>query len=157
MAHDGDCADTWLRTGVDPQAPDAPLLVVVIDPAAGPGERAVRNLLDHGYEGDGAFYLLPTDAWVERQLDGTTLTVRIVAPTDQLDELDIEDAGFAEPEPGDTVLLERVTTVDPALYARTGPGTMVFASRRGTSPAEVVAAIHAADDWPLILGPRQSR
>ncbi|MBC6463286.1 hypothetical protein [Actinomadura sp. HBU206391] len=110
----------------------------------------------HAYEGDRAFYVVQTDAWVERRLDGDTLTVDVVAHSAVLKRLGIEPAGFADRsrvDPYAVRLLRVVSAVDPALYARVPETTIVFAAPSGGPADKVVAALNAEADWPVIYAP----
>ena len=42
-------AELWLRSAVDPDAPDELVLAVIADPDGGPGDRAGRPAGDLGY------------------------------------------------------------------------------------------------------------
>jgi hypothetical protein len=130
-------AEAWLRRGIDPDAPDDMHLVVAVDPNGSPGERAVVELATRAAEGDGALFVAPADGWVQRRLDGDTLTVELYR-------------GGTDPER----LVRVETTVDPLDYAETGPSTLVFAAARGATSDEVVAAIQAEVDWPIVYAPR---
>ncbi|GAA3926937.1 hypothetical protein GCM10023085_05340 [Actinomadura viridis] len=89
-------AELWLRTGLNPDDPDALVLAVVVNQDGTPGERAAARLGSHGYEGDGCFTLVQTDGWAEHRLDGEVLTVDIVASPAVLEALGIGTAGFPE-------------------------------------------------------------
>ncbi|MFL6073347.1 MAG: hypothetical protein ACJ73S_08140 [Mycobacteriales bacterium] len=127
-------AEAWLCSGVDPDAPEDVLLVVVVDPEGEPGERAVARLGLSAYEGETAFHLAPADGWAERRLDGDTLTVDVIGA-------------------GAVRLLRVAGTVDPAEYARAGPATVVWEAPAGTPAEQVIAGLRDQADLPLILAP----
>lgn len=54
-------ARLYVRSGIDPAAPDAAFPILVVDPDGTPGERALSLLGGHCYEGQEAFYLVRTD------------------------------------------------------------------------------------------------
>lgn len=72
-------AEALLCDGLDPDYPDAMTLVVVVSEVADHHERAAARLASYGYEGENCLYLVQTDGWAERRLDGELLTVDIVA------------------------------------------------------------------------------
>jgi hypothetical protein len=149
-------AQVWLRSGVDPDAPDEVVLMVVVDPAGTPGERAVARLADYGYEGDGALYLVRTDGWVERRLDGRTLVIDVVAYPALLEGADLAGAGFPERsqvDPQAVRLLRLTTVVDPVEYAHAPEATAVLSAPAGSTPDGILAAVRAGDAWPVIYGP----
>ncbi|MFF8771784.1 hypothetical protein [Kitasatospora sp. NPDC015120] len=142
-----------VHSGINPDDPDAPVVALLVDPGGPPGERAVARLDRYGHEGDGAFYLLPTDGWAERTLDGDRLTVTVAAYPFTLKQLGADPEAF--PERSDTVpeaalVLRAVTVVDPGTYARADDATAVFTAGPGLALDEVLAG---EDAWPLVLAP----
>ena len=124
-------AEVGLRTGLVPGEPDQVAVVVAVLVDGVPGERAVGELGARGYESDDALYILTSDAWVERDLDGTRLTVDFVVPEKLL----------------------RVTgEVDPAEYARASDVTIVVLGDNGDSLDEAIATLIADGEWPLVFG-----
>ena len=70
--------------------------------------------------------------------------------------LDVELAEFAERSWVDSRafrLLRVVTRVDPVEAARAPEAKIVFAAAADSSVDQVVAAIHAETDWPVIYAP----
>src|SRR5882724_584737 len=136
-------AELWLRSGVDPDAPDELVLAVIADPDGGPGDRAVARLGDLGYEGEDASYLVQTDGWAERWTGDGTLTVDIVVYPAVLESLDIDPAAFPERSSVDSNairLLRTNTQASPADVARAPAVTVVF-----TAGSDA--------DRPLIIAP----
>ncbi|MFF5211175.1 hypothetical protein [Streptosporangium sp. NPDC000396] len=155
--------DIFFCPGADPVDRNVLTLVLRVDPQGTPAERAVYALGMSAYEGDRVFYVLPTDAWAERRLEGDTLTVDIMTYTSWLGEL---VAGVADPadfdplpgpNPGECVLLRRSATVDPVEYARADGATLVFGAPADMPVEQVIAAMYAEEDWPIILGPRRDQ
>ncbi|MFF2354734.1 hypothetical protein ACFVVL_33845 [Kitasatospora sp. NPDC058115] len=142
-----------VRSGVNPDDPDAPVVVLIVDPDGPPGERAVAELGSYGYEGDGAFFLLPTDGWAEHTLDGGRLTVEVAVYPFTLQQIGADPEAFPErssAEPEAVVVLRADASVDPELWARADDATAVFTAGAGLAPDEVPAG---EDAWPLVLAP----
>jgi len=137
-----------------PNHPDARFqVVVVIDPAVSVEERALAYLGSSAHEGDAAWYVLQTDAWVERRLDGDCLTLDVLAYAPCLDGFE----GQMDPvvsrssiDPDAIRLLRVVGQVDPDAYSQAAPETLVM---MGTSAAEALAALANGDDEPLVFAP----
>ncbi|MEV6594371.1 hypothetical protein [Streptomyces acidicola] len=149
-------AQVWLRSGLDPDAPEAVVVAVVIDPEGTPEERAVGELFAYGYEGDGSLMLVRTDGWAERRLQGEILTVEIVVYRDVLKRLDIDTAGFPERplvEPDAVRLLRVSTRVTRREYEQALDLTAVLKAPAGATPEQITAGLHSGDTWPLILAP----
>ncbi|MCH5675893.1 hypothetical protein [Streptomyces gilvus] len=149
-------AQLWVRDGMDPEAPDAVVVAVVVDPAGTAEERAVAALFSYAYDGDGTFLLVRTDGWAERRVDGDVLTVEIVVHRAVLDALGIDGAGFPE-RPlvrPDAVRLLRVSTpVVGGRYDRALDVTAVLSAPAGAAAEQIVADVHSGEAWPLILAP----
>lgn len=114
-------ARLYVRNGINPDDPDAPVVALLVDPDGTPGERAVAKLSWYGHEGDGAFFLLPTDGWAEHALDGNRLTVAVAAYPFTLEQIGADPAAFPERSPGvpeAALVLHAEAAVDPVLYAR---------------------------------------
>ncbi|MFF7455840.1 hypothetical protein [Kitasatospora sp. NPDC008115] len=145
-----------VRSGINPDDPDAPVVALLVDPDGPPGERAVAKLGRYGHEGDGAFFLLPTDGWAEHALDGGRLTVAVAAYPFALRQIGADPEAFPERSPavpGAALLLRADAAVDPELYARADAATAVFTAGPGLALDDVLAG---EDAWPLVLAPPPS-
>ncbi|MED7948119.1 hypothetical protein PUR61_08590 [Streptomyces sp. BE20] len=143
-----------VRTGINPDDPDAPVVALLVDPEGPPGEQAVAKLGWYGHEGDGALFLLPTDGWAEHALDGDRLAVEVAVYPFTLEQIGADPADFPARSPivpEATLVLRAETAVDPALYARAADtGTAVFTA----APDRTLDEVLAGDDaWPVLLSP----
>ncbi|MEU3056941.1 hypothetical protein [Streptomyces griseus] len=153
-------AEALLCTGLDPDDPDAETLVVVVSDVPDHHERAAARLASYGYEGDGCLYLVQTDGWAERRLEGDLLTVDIVAHPALLRGLEADRERFSAPSSADPAalrLLRVETRVDPAAYGRASGATLVLTAPAGTPAEEAVALVRSGEDWPLVLTPPPER
>jgi hypothetical protein len=149
-------ARLWLRGGMDPEAPEAVVVAVVVDPAGTAEERAVAALFSHAYEGDGTFLLVRTDGWAERRMDGDVLTVEIVVHRAVLEALGIDRAGFPERplvRPEAVRLLRVSAPVAGGRYEQALEVTAVLSAPAGATPEQIMADLHSGEAWPLILAP----
>lgn len=73
-------------TGIDPSSTNEAYLVLAFSPE----NDEVRQLLDSAYEGDGAFYISTSDAWVAREEIDGRLLIRVERPTEDGIEIMIE-------------------------------------------------------------------
>nr|WP_223243142.1 hypothetical protein [Streptomyces sp. CBMA123] len=140
----------YVRAGLDPSDPDAQVAVLVVDPEGTPGERALDRLGSYCYEGDGAFFLLPTDGWAERTRVGDRLAVSIAVYPYALEQVEADPADFpvrSAVDPDAAVVLSAEVTV-PVRLGRFSEATAVFTGAPGT-PLDVLLA--AEDDWPMVL------
>ncbi|MGW2089791.1 hypothetical protein [Streptomyces sp. NPDC001880] len=136
-----------VRTGVNPDEPDAPVVTLRVDPDGSPGERAVARLGDHCYEGDDVLFLSQTDGWAEHTLDGRRLTVDIAVYPSPLRRTGTDLAalpGRSSVDPEAVLVLRTETEADPELYARAAPATAVF-----TGDPDLAFDT----DWPMLLAP----
>ncbi|MGW7097337.1 hypothetical protein [Streptomyces sp. NPDC054874] len=95
-------AEAVLCDGLDPDDPDDPdavTVVVVVSDVADHHERAAARLGSYGYEGENCLYLVQTDGWAERRLDGELLTVDIVAHPALLRGLEVDRERFTPGPP----------------------------------------------------------
>ncbi|TWF90859.1 hypothetical protein FHX80_13275 [Streptomyces brevispora] len=146
-----------IRPGIDPDEPDVPAVVLVVDPDGPPGERAVHELFNCCYEGDGVVYLVPTDGWAEHTLDGNRLVVDIAEYPVALGRVGMDSGAFpghSVVDPEAALVLRVDAVVDPERYARAAPGTVVFSAGPDQSLEEVLASV---DGWPMVLGPSPAR
>ncbi|MEU1270464.1 hypothetical protein [Streptomyces sp. NPDC005799] len=149
-------ARLWLRGGLDPEAPEAVVVAVVVDPAGTAEERAVAALFSYAYEGDGTFLLVRTDGWAARRVDGDVLTVEIVVHRAVLEVLGIDGAGFPEcprVRPDAVRLLRVSAPVAGGRYDQALEGTAVLSAPAGARPEQIVADLQSGEAWPLILAP----
>ncbi|MFF9350621.1 hypothetical protein [Streptomyces sp. NPDC014734] len=138
-----------VRSGIDPDEPDVPVVTLVVDPEGTPGERAVARLGDCCYEGDGVFYLSRTDGWGEHTLDHDRLVVDIavypaVLARNGVDTTAFPDRSAVDPEAA--LVLRAETTVDPELYARADSSTVVLTAAPDRTLDDALG-----DDWPMLL------
>ncbi|WP_344401619.1 hypothetical protein [Streptomyces longisporus] len=150
-------AELWVRSGMDPEAPEAVVVAVVIDPHGSPEERAVGELFSYAYEGEDCFMLVGTDGWAERRLHGEVLSVEIVVHRAVLEALAIDAAGFPERplvEPDAVRLLRVSTPVAGRHYEQALDVTAVLKAPAQVTPQQLVADLHSGEAWPLFLAPR---
>ncbi|MEU0356600.1 hypothetical protein [Streptomyces cyaneofuscatus] len=152
-------AEALLCAGLDPDDPDSTTLVVVVA-EEGHHERAVAGLVPYGYEGDGCLYLVRTDGWAERRLEGRRLIVDIVAYPALLEGLDGGAERFPERSDADPAALRLLrvrASVDPDAYERASEVTLVLTAPAGTPAEEAVALVRSGEDWPLVVAPPPER
>lgn len=142
-----------VRTGIDPDEPDVPAAVLIVDPEGGPGERALVRLGDYCHEANGWAYLLRTDGWAEHARDGGGLTVGVTVQPAALRAVGVDPAGFpgrsaVDPE---AVVILRVRTADaPEPPLPLSEGTAVYVAGPDVAPDELLADY---DGWPMVLMP----
>lgn len=118
-----DGIEAWLARGVEPGNACATHLLVAFDPTAGAAGAALAETGNNAYEGDDAFFLLPTDAWATHSDEALSLWI----------------SGRTAP-----------IAVIPHREGPT-PSTVLAARWRGSREA-VEAALHAGEDLPLVIG-----
>lgn len=136
-----------------PDAPDSRVVVVLIDPTASVEEHAVEHLGSSSYESNDAWYVLQSDAWVERHLDGGCLTLDFVAHSHCLQAFPWQSGPFVARsivDPSAIRLLRVIAQVDPIAFAQASPETWVVV---GASFAEAAAALAEGDLDPLVFAP----
>ncbi|MFE6051380.1 hypothetical protein ACFQ6N_11515 [Kitasatospora sp. NPDC056446] len=154
-------ARLYVRYGLDPDEPDTPVAVVVVDPDGTPGERALERLGGTCYEGDGVFCLVGTDGWAEQSVEDGRLTVGIAVYPAVLAGSEVDPGDFplrSAVDPGAVLVLSVTTaldpTVDPARYGRLSEGTAVFTASPDTPLDDVLGP---DGDWPMLLaGPPEA-
>ncbi|CCH30112.1 hypothetical protein ABZ816_41280 [Actinosynnema sp. NPDC047251] len=150
-------AQIQVRSGVNPDEPEVPVVVVVIDPEGPPAEQVLNNLSSYCYEGDGVLYFAQTDGWAESALAGDRLTVDIVAHPAALKQVDVDPERFpvrSATDPEAVVVLRVETRVDPQVFARAEPGAAVFA----LGPDETLEdALADEESWPIVVAPPPER
>ncbi|MFF2848622.1 hypothetical protein ACFVT5_20185 [Streptomyces sp. NPDC058001] len=128
-------------------------LVLVLDEPDSVGEQAVLALGNYGYEGDGVLYIVATDAWIEHTREGDVLTADVMAyPLTDLDVTAFTEMSAHAPEAHR--LLRVRTTVDPALCPGGDEAVAVWFAEPSDTDDDVIAAINAAEEWPLLFAPR---
>ncbi|MGW6289592.1 hypothetical protein [Streptomyces sp. NPDC055107] len=150
-------AEVVLCEGLDPDYPDATTVVVVVSDVAGHHERAAARLGSYGYEGENCLYLVQTDGWAERRLNGELLTVDIVAHPALLRGLEVDRERFTARSVGDPAVLRLLRVearVDPEAYGRASELTLVLTVPAGTPAGQAVERVRTGEDWPLVLTPR---
>ncbi|MFD5466017.1 hypothetical protein ACFWIQ_24760 [Kitasatospora sp. NPDC127059] len=143
-------ARLYVRAGLDPSDPGAQVAVLVVDPDGAPGERALDRLGSYCYEGDGAFFLLPTDGWAERGLDGDRLAVSIAVYPYALEQVGADPADFPDRsavDPDAAVVLSAEAAL-PVPPGRLSEATAVFTGAPGVPLDDLLGA---EDDWPMVL------
>ncbi|MCL2731483.1 MAG: hypothetical protein FWE15_15835 [Actinomycetia bacterium] len=146
-------ARLYVRSGIDPDAPDTAFAILVVDPDGTPGERAVAELGGYCYEGDGALYLVRTDGWAEQSLDAGRLTVGVAVHPVALRHAGVDPADFADrssADPQAVLVLEAHTLTEAALSERRAAPTAVFTAPPATTVDELLAS---EDEWPMLLAP----
>ncbi|MEU1285847.1 hypothetical protein [Kitasatospora sp. NPDC005856] len=140
-----------VRSGLDPDEPDTPVAVLVVDPDGTPGEQALARLGGHCYEGDGVFYLVQTDGWSEHAYEDGLLTVGIAVHPAVLERAEVDPAGFplrSATDPAAVLLLRAEAAVDPGLAGRLQEGTAVLTAPPGTPLDDLLGP---DGDWPMIV------
>ncbi|MEV6419266.1 hypothetical protein [Streptomyces sp. NPDC051662] len=146
-------ARLYVRPGIDPDEPDAPVVVLLVDPEGAPGERAVVRLGDSCHEANGWACLLRTDGWAEHARDGDQLVVDIAVYPVGLRAVGVDPAGFplrSAVDPEAVVILRARTAVGPESSVRLSEGTAVFRAGPDVPLDELLATY---DDWPMLLAP----
>ncbi|MFE1963137.1 hypothetical protein [Streptomyces sp. NPDC059479] len=149
-------ARLYVRSGLDPDAPDTVFAVLVVDPDGTPAERAVAELGAYCYEGDGAVHLVRTDGWAERSLDAGLLTVGIAVHPVPLRQVGVDPADFpgrSAVDPQAMMVLSARTAADPALSARLAEPTAVFTAGPDVSLDDLLKS----EEWPMVLAPPPAR
>ncbi|GAA3010817.1 hypothetical protein GCM10020229_23050 [Kitasatospora albolonga] len=142
-----------IRHGLDPDEPELPVAVLVVDPERTPGERAVAQLGTHCHEVHGWACLSQTDGWVEHARDGGELTIAVaVYPATLLavgaDPADFTDRSTVDPDA--VIVLRAQTSAAPDASVQLAEGTAVFT---GSPDAPLDELIATYDDWPMVLAP----
>ncbi|QXE38749.1 hypothetical protein KQY30_35610 [Streptomyces sp. GMY02] len=146
-------ARLYVRSGLDPDAPETVFAVLVVDPNGTPAERAVARLGSYCYEGDEVFYLVRTDGWAERSLDAGLLTVSIAVYPVPLQQVSVDPASFpsrSAVDPQAVIVLSARTTADPALSARLAGPTAVYTAGPDISLDDLLTS---GEEWPMVLAP----
>lgn len=149
-------ADLLVWPGVNPADPGGVVVVLVVDPQGDAAEQIVAEIGAWGYEGDAALFIVPSDAWIERRVDGRTLTVDVYVYEYLLGQLNVDLTAYpvrALVDPRAVRVLSFSKDVDVELHAEADAATAVFSTPSGTSADEVIAAIADEEDWPMIFNP----
>ncbi|MFI6639013.1 hypothetical protein [Streptomyces sp. NPDC050504] len=144
----------YVRSGVDPDDPNVPAAVLVIDPEGTLGERALARLGGaHCHEMDGWACLLQTDGWAEHTRDGNRLKVQVAVHPAALRAVDVDPADFpgrSAVDPAAVLVLRAETDTAPEPSVPLSEGTAIYASVLDLPLDELLAAY---DDWPMVLMP----
>ncbi|MBD0669178.1 hypothetical protein [Streptomyces sp. CBMA156] len=146
-------ARLYVRSGLDPDEPDAPVAVLVADPDGTPGEQAVERLGGNCYEGDEVLYLVQTDGWAEHAYADGRLTVGIAVHPAVLARTESSPADFplrSAADPEALVVLRAEAAVAPEVAARLSEGTMVLVAAPDTPLDDLLGP---DGDWPMLLAP----
>ncbi|MFI9273365.1 hypothetical protein ACIGXM_21990 [Kitasatospora sp. NPDC052896] len=143
----------YVHPGVDPEEPELPVAVLVVDPEGTPGERVVARLGTHCHEVNGWACLLPTDGWAEHARDGARLVVDVVVHPVALRAVGADPADFpgrSAVDPEAVVVLRARTAAGPEPSVRLSEGTAVFTAGPDVPLDELLAT---CEDWPMLLAP----
>ncbi|MPY51901.1 hypothetical protein [Streptomyces acidicola] len=146
-------ARLYVRSGLDPDEPDVPVAVLLVDPEGTPGERAVARLGDYCHEVNGWACLLRTDGWAEQARDGGQLVVDVAVYPSALLAVGVDPADFtgrSVVDPEAVVILRAQTAAAPEASVRLSEGTVVFTTGLDIPLDELLATY---DDWPMVLAP----
>ncbi|MFD7287139.1 hypothetical protein [Streptomyces sp. NPDC059863] len=146
-------ARLYVRPGIDPDEPDVPVVVLLVDPEGAPGERAVARLGDYCHEVNGWACLLRTDGWAEHARDGGQLVVDVAVYPVALRAVGVDPADFpgrSAIDPEAVVVLRARTAAAPESSVRLAEGTTVFLAGPNVPLDELLATY---DDWPMVLAP----
>ena len=88
-------------TGINPIATDEAYLVIAFSPE----NVAVQKLFDNAYEGDGAFYIATSDAWIVREEKDGRLWIKLEQLTEDGVEIIIEVSCLASQGPISTITI----------------------------------------------------
>ncbi|MFI2608394.1 hypothetical protein [Kitasatospora sp. NPDC018619] len=142
-------ARLYVRSGLDPDAPDTPVAVLVADPDGSPGEQAVARLGANCHEGDEVLYPVRTDGWAGQAYDGGRLRVAVAVHRGAgSDPARFADRSAADPSA--VVVLRAVAAVDPAVAGRLAEGAVVLLGAPGTPLGGLLGS---AQEWPILLAP----
>ncbi|MFJ6570544.1 hypothetical protein ACIQNU_24330 [Streptomyces sp. NPDC091292] len=127
-------------------------LVLVLDEPDAAGEQAILALGGYGYEGDGVLYIVATDGWIEYAREGDVLTADVMAyPLKDLDLTPFPETSSLDQRAHR--LLRVRTPVGQAVPLGPDEGVAVWFAKPSDTDEDVVAAINAVEDWPLIFAP----
>ncbi|MEV8390172.1 MULTISPECIES: hypothetical protein [unclassified Streptomyces] len=146
-------ARLYVRPGIDPDEPDVPVVVLLVDPEGAPGERAVVRLGDYCHEVNGWACLLRTDGWAEHARDGGQLVVDVAVYPVALRAVGVDPADFpwrSAIDPEAVVVLRARTAAAPESSVRLAEGTTVFLAG---PDVPLDGLLTAYDDWPMVLAP----
>ncbi|MFE4538672.1 hypothetical protein ACFRKB_26970 [Streptomyces scopuliridis] len=146
-------ARLYVRPGIDPDEPDVPVVVLLVDPEGAPGERAVVRLGDYCHEVNGWACLLQTDGWAEHTRDSGRLIVDVAVYPAGLRAVGVDPADFpgrSAVDPEAVVVLRAQTAAVPGPFVPLSEATAVFTAGPDVPLDELLATY---DDWPILLAP----
>jgi hypothetical protein len=121
-----------------------------------PWNKVVRYLSGFGYETDRALDVAETDAWVERHLVGSTLTVDLVTYPDIIEGADVDPDTFNQPsvrDPSARVVLRVSAEVDCTQYSQVEEhGTFLWWASEDIQLDQIKQEIADEVEWPLVFG-----
>lgn len=142
----------WITNDLISDYADLFFVLLQFDPGNGTAVEAVINeLANYGYEGDKSQDIAASDGWIERSLEGTTLTLDLVTYPAIIERAGVDPGLFPEraKRDPDAVRIVRVACeVDPAEYAKAAEGTFVWTAPDGITLEEIRERIED-DEWPL--------
>ena len=125
--------EAWVVSGLHPDHPDTSFIIIPIEIGISP----MHALMDRGYEGDGAFYLLTSEVWATREVIEEDLVIQLFW------------CGQDDP------ILRRVIH-RPDRSANLAVTTLLVSARSGDSRSEVLHRLRTGEDWPVVVGPPAS-
>lgn len=147
----------WITRGLNPDVPDGLGVLVRFDPAEEtPAAIILDHLADYAYDGDYRFYILATDAFIERRLEGSTLTLDLVTYPSKIERAGVDPTLFQQPAVQDASavrILRAAFEVDPAEYAEAAEETYLWLSAEDASLEQIKEAIADEEDLPLVFAP----
>jgi hypothetical protein len=120
-----------------------------------PSGAVLHQISLYGYETGQALDIVETDAWVERQLDGSTLTISIATYPRIIEETGINISTFPEQskrDPNANIVLRVTADVNPIDYAKAGEATFHWWATDGTPLEQIKQEIADEINWPMVFG-----
>ena len=147
----------WMTEGLDLDSPDTPFVLVRFDADEGtPARKVLDHLGSWAYEGERLLYIIPADGWIERRIEGSTLTIDLVTYPTLIEKAGVDPGSFTEKSALDASavrLLRASFIVDPAEYAEADDATYVWTTAENTSLEQIKQDIEDENDAPLVFAP----
>lgn len=137
----------------NPSAPDALYLLLVVNPEASFEEQTVGRLSLSAYEGDGCFYFVQTDGWIEREIEEQKLKVEVYVYLAAAQRLGVDLTRFQKRSTVDrdaVCLLSVVSEIEVEAMNMVGEETLVAT---GENFDATLAALVSGDEAPVIFAP----